>query len=1282
MKRLNIVLLLLTINFSLVNAQTDLWGYSSYGGIDNSSTIFKMHPDSTNPEIIYSFVPDKGGITANIQLCEPSSGILYGVTSSGSSYDSDLIFSYDILKEKYEVKAYLNTINGSKPLGGLVKASNGKLYGTTSEGGTDGKGILFEYDYINDILTNKQYFHDSLGTKPMGALVEGRDGELYGITSEGATGAYGSLFLYNFKSDTLIKKINFNPSQGSLAMSGLRLGSDGNLYGTTTKEGQNGAGTLFSYNILNSTLNVKVNFPYTEGNNSNKLLEVSNGNFLGIITDGGTDGNGLIYEYNTSNNTYTNKLELQDITHGKAPTSSLVLAPNGKLYGTNSQKESSTYGLIYEANVNLDTLTVKHSFYKDSHTPSGDLFLASNGKIYGFTSNDNNLGTGSLFEFDPVKATVAHKVRFSYSPLGYDFSTNNSLIKGTNGKLYGRTLKHGAYDAGTVFQLDPKKKEAHKLFDIENHLDKEQTESISSTNGSYLSLSGSLIPGKSNNFYTVNHFGGNNQRGVLLEYNYEKDSLAELYHVPLSQNQFYLASLAIAKNDKLYGLNKYNKLLEVSGASSPKELKDLNQTSDLIHYPYPFIQTSNDKLYASSYNGGIRGEGVIYNYDITNDTLKILHEFDGTTLSNLNGSKPTGSLLEVDDSNVMGLAEGGKRDKGIVYNYNTTSDTFTKKIDLDDFNLDSPTGNLVLHPNTKIYGSATSVGASKIFEYNPSSNSISKVLNISSTSFGDVKVLSSICLSNTITPELVSLPDLTDECKVDNIESYRATTNCGDVIIGKPTPTFPITQQGTTIITWLYEDLQKNRITQTQNVILNDITPPSSLNPVLDTLYEDCPLDTLYGLIASDNCVGPVTASSNLNFPLKTLGEHNIIWTYDDGNGNTTTQNQILVLRDTKAPVPDLSSLPDITADNSLPSLNAPTATDACAGVCTGTTTTTFPITQIGETIVTWEYNDGNNGLISQQRQKVIILDKKSAVPIVAKLPDLRSSCSITFLTAPKAQDANKGLITGTHRISLPITKQGLSKILWTYDDGLGNKSTQEQLVNIQDLDGPIPTKLDLADIYSNCIVTNLQAPTAIDQCKGIIISVPNVTLPITAEGKTLITWTYNDGNGNRLSQTQNVYITPIDNSVKQNANILTANGDYETYQWLDCNDGNKPIVGETNKSFIATKAGSYALRINNKNCVAVSKCINVRILSSQTTSRLDDITISPNPSQGIVYIDQRNHSDKLKIKVLNSSGKLILKKKSKTQLTKLDLHQFEKGAYVIIIANGRNTSSHKIIKE
>ena len=140
------------------------------------------------------------------------------------------------------------------------------------------------------------------------------------------------------------------------------------------------------------------------------------------------------------------------------------------------------------------------------------------------------------------------------------------------------------------------------------------------------------------------------------------------------------------------------------------------------------------------------------------------------------------------------------------------------------------------------------------------------------------------------------------------------------------------------------------------------------------------------------------------------------------------------------APVADVTTLTDITAECSVDALTAPTATDNCAGSITGITTTTLPITAQGTTVVTWTFEDAS-GNISTQTQNVIINDVTAPVADVTTLSDVTAECSVDALTAPTATDNCEGPITGTTTTTFPITTQGTTVVTWTFEDASGNIS-------------------------------------------------------------------------------------------------------------------------------------------------------------------------------------------------------------------------------------------------
>ena len=197
-----------------------------------------------------------------------------------------------------------------------------------------------------------------------------------------------------------------------------------------------------------------------------------------------------------------------------------------------------------------------------------------------------------------------------------------------------------------------------------------------------------------------------------------------------------------------------------------------------------------------------------------------------------------------------------------------------------------------------------------------------------------------------------------------------ATDNCtGSVTVTNDVPSFPIMESR--MITWTYTDGANNTVTQTQQVTIDDTTDPVPATADLPTLKDCSQITSLSTPMASDNCDGTITGTTNVTPPITT--NMTITWTYTDDADNTTTQTQEVIIGDTEAPLPDNSDLPMLTGEcpvATIANLTAPTATDNCDnGTITATTDASFPITST--TTITWTYRD-MAGNTATQTQEVI----------------------------------------------------------------------------------------------------------------------------------------------------------------------------------------------------------------------------------------------------------------------------------------------------------------------
>jgi len=459
--------------------------------------------------------------------------------------------------------------------------------------------------------------------------------------------------------------------------------------------------------------------------------------------------------------------------------------------------------------------------------------------------------------------------------------------------------------------------------------------------------------------------------------------------------------------------------------------------------------------------------------------------------------------------------------------------------------------------------------------------------------------------------DLVSLADITAECEVTSLTAPTATDNCAGAVTVTHNASLPITAQGTTIVTWTYDDGNGNASTQDQNVVLTDVSNPvPDVDPLPDVTAE-CEVTSLTAPTATDNCATTVTVTHNASLPITAQGTTIVTWTYDDGNGNARAQDQNVVLIDVTGPVPDVDPLPDVTAECEVTSLTVPTATDNCVGPVNGTHNATLPLSGEGTTLVVWTYDDGN-GNTSTQNQNVVIDDITAPVPDLVSLADVTAECEVSTLLAPTAVDNCAGGLTGTHNATLPINTQGTTTVTWTYDDGNGNTSTQLQDVIIDDASAPVPDLGSLADITAMCEVSSLTAPTASDNCAGAIIGTHNVTLPITAQGTTVVTWTYDDGNGNTNTQAQNIIITDVLDPVTPTLADLTDECSVTAVAPTTTDNCSGTITGTTSDPLTYTTQGTYLITWTfddgNGNSIVVTQNVIVADVTAPTATAPSDL--------------------------------------------------------------------------
>ena len=218
----------------LVLSGNTLYGTRNMGSHGNG-TVFKINTDGTGFTSIRSFSTTSGSAGTNSDGALPVTGLvlsgntLYGTTVHGGTAGNGTLFRLNTSGSSFTnlhsftatVTAYGINSDGAMPHGGLVLAGN-TLYGTTEFGGNEGAGVVFEVKNDGTGFTNLHSFHwmvsnkNTDGAQPAASLVLAGS-TLYGTTSHGGSGSYGTLFAFNLPTSPI--PLNIRLTNGALNLS-------------------------------------------------------------------------------------------------------------------------------------------------------------------------------------------------------------------------------------------------------------------------------------------------------------------------------------------------------------------------------------------------------------------------------------------------------------------------------------------------------------------------------------------------------------------------------------------------------------------------------------------------------------------------------------------------------------------------------------------------------------------------------------------------------------------------------------------------------------------------------------------------------------------------------------------------------------------------------------------------------------------------------------------------------------------------------------------------------
>ena len=303
--------------------------FTSTGG-----TIFKI--DATGRlTTLYRFTGSTGENPTGGRLLRDDEGNLYGMTENGAlpfAFSKGTLYRLSpegVISVRH---VFGSGTDGLYPLGTLHRDRFDNLYGATVGGGTFGWGTAFKLSPDG----NETILHDfNIGVDgwiPGGGLVADAAGNLYGVTTYGGPLPTNLGEVYKTSDSGAYTVVHaFTGPDGSEPVGELVFDHEGNIYGTTTRGGSYGSGTLFK---IDHSGKFTILHNFSGGSPDGTLIRGERGTFYGATTSG-------IFKMDPAGKVTILFTFPPSVAQGP-PNSPLALDEDGNLYGTTTGIDSLT----------------------------------------------------------------------------------------------------------------------------------------------------------------------------------------------------------------------------------------------------------------------------------------------------------------------------------------------------------------------------------------------------------------------------------------------------------------------------------------------------------------------------------------------------------------------------------------------------------------------------------------------------------------------------------------------------------------------------------------------------------------------------------------------------------------------------------------------------------------------------------------------------------------------------------------------------------------------------
>lgn len=350
--------------------------------------------------------------------------------------------------------------DGAHPMAGLIVGSDGLAYGTTSEGGLYRAGTVYRLTHDRRIKVLHSFAgrpHDGLA--PESAVVQGRDGALYGVTAHGGhVKEEDGGVIYRLAPGSgyaILHEFGRTATGGDLSVAGLTLASDGNFYGATVYGGDDDYGLVYriaadgSFTpIWSLPANPEPANPYAAP------IEGADGRLYGTSLNGGSSGLGTVYSL-LKDGGDPRVLHSLSYEEGARPVAGVTQGSDGALYGTASTYGPRDAGTAYR--LTLDgKFEVLHAFGPDidGDDPSSALTEIQPGVFAGTTTAAGAFYRGTAFMMSrDGRYRLLHSFGGDVHDAPDGWQPFCTLLAVGPGHILGTCKFGGLYGRGTIWSM-------------------------------------------------------------------------------------------------------------------------------------------------------------------------------------------------------------------------------------------------------------------------------------------------------------------------------------------------------------------------------------------------------------------------------------------------------------------------------------------------------------------------------------------------------------------------------------------------------------------------------------------------------------------------------------------------------------------------------------------------------------------------------------------------------------------------------------------------------------